>query len=69
MNGARRRTPLIAVALLVAWATAAGCHFHSPRYVVVDPASVSQRNDPYWKVRPRPNLACQQSSSDVGAGR
>jgi hypothetical protein len=60
----RLRLAIILPAIL---GLAVGCHSHPPRYVVADPASVASRNDAYWNVRPRPNIACEHPSPDGGA--
>jgi hypothetical protein len=60
------RTILVAIAL-TALAAGGGCVFHAPRLVVADPGSVPDRNDAYWKVRPRANVDCTPPSAPAAS--
>jgi hypothetical protein len=51
------RAILVAIAV-TALAAGGGCAYRGPRLVVADPGSVPDRNDAYWKVRPRANVDC-----------
>lgn len=60
------RTILMAIAL-TALAAGGGCVYRAPRLVVADPASLPDRNDDYWKVRPRANVDCNPPSAPAAA--
>ncbi len=59
---------LLCVSAVAAFSTARGCVV-VPRRTVVDPASVSSRNDAQWNVRSRPNVDCRHSTPDGGVPR